>query len=177
MITALLIFGLVAAAWPIACGTSTKATRRTQARDTARRERFVRRNPDQVNSADIVHMLLDAGLPGEQVRMVSGKAVTLGIAPFTMWVWLKRFDARALAIVVAADLTHAELLGHLGNGTVPDLDELLVFAAINGLPVAERTPAPAPRTRTRPARSPRLPPILGPGSWPFEDRGRGSLAA
>lgn len=151
-------------------------------RESDRRLRWVARHPDRVNSGDI-RRLLARELPADQVEIVSAKAQAAGIAPFTMWMWIRRFEVRTLALAVAADVTHAELLAHLGTGVAPDVETLQVFAAINGLQdVAEspaeraaRVAAAAARTRAEAARRARavqritrMPEITEPGGWPFD---------
>lgn len=172
MITGILVFVLIALALGLVLGSAGPSTKHARNTSETRRQRYVQRNPDQVNSLDITRMLEDAGLPDHDVRLIIGKARQLGIRPFTMLMWLKRYDARALAIVVAADLTHTELLTHLGEGSLPDLEDLRVFAELNGLPVKSvspelrtgRAPVPRPVIRTNHKSSERgLPPIFEPG--------------
>ena len=152
MLAALVVTGLVILAWPLAAGVSRPATGRTRGRDADRRTRFVSRNPHEVNAGDIRRMLAAGGLGPEQVHYVSTRAAELGIGPFMMLVWLKRFDPHALATVVAADLSQHQLIAHISNGTVPDLEELRVFAELNGytaVPVPRSSPlAPTPGPAT-----------------------------
>jgi len=70
---------------------------------------------------------------------------------------------------VAADLTHQQLLTHISNGTMPDMEELKLFASANGLDMT----APAPRTAKSSAtpsvkakKRPPMPPIFDPGTYP-----------
>lgn len=44
-----------------------------------------------------------------------------------------RFGAEKLSMVVLADLTQCELLSHISSGTAPDVEQLRLFAAANGL--------------------------------------------
>lgn len=188
MILITVVSCLALLAWTVSQA-SAPAGDRSRARDTGRRARRVARHPQHVNSGDIERLLLEASLPASEARLVVERASKHGIKPFTMWMWIQQYDARTLALVVTADLTHADLLTHLGQGTVPDLRELQVFASLNGLTVTGRpvrTPVRAPvvrRTSLRghelgeePRRSagdlapgPDLPPIFEPGSWPYSE--------
>ena len=189
MITVIAIVCVVVVAWPLACGCSMPASGRSRNRDADRRTRFVEGHPQHANSGDVERRLLAAGLAPAEARLVVEKAAANGIKPFTMWVWIDQYDAKTLAVVVTADLSHHELLAHLGNGTVPDLEQLQLFASINGLPVTERrlkTPVTAtvvltggphdPRAAAaREAVAPPMPPIFEPGSWPYTEWDAGEL--
>jgi len=98
--------------------------------------RWVERHPGEVNTGDIERVLLRQGLSLADVRLVTNRAFSLGIKPFTMWMWIQAYGARELAVAVAGDLPHDELLEHLGEGTLPDFHELEVFAGLNGLEAA-----------------------------------------
>ncbi|MDN4162166.1 hypothetical protein [Nocardioides abyssi] len=171
MVTTLLVLaGLVLVAWPVATGslpTSTGSGRRAD----ARRLRALDLRPGEATSADVARLLRAHELPAEEVRFVLAKADELGVAPFTLWMWVKRFDVHALAVVLGADLTHDALLHHLAAGSLPDLAELEVFAALNGLPrrgSASVTVAPETVRAVDPVR--RVPGtglrIVDPGTWP-----------
>ena len=181
MIIAMLFIGATALAWLMACGASLPVLRSSAEPD--RRLRWVERHPEQVNSGDI-RRLLARELPAEQVEMIAAKAQELGIRPFTMWMWIRSFDVQTLALGVAADLTHSELLSHLGSGVVPDVETLRVFAAINGhAEIAAAKPAARPARAVPPAamepaqvaarreagvkRLTKMPEITDPGGWPF----------
>ncbi|MDO9457948.1 hypothetical protein [Nocardioides sp.] len=171
MITMTLVIGLVSVALLVACATAQPAGDRGRERSAARRRKFVEHNPTHVNSQDIRLQLVRDGVAVSQASFITEKAADDGIKPFTMWLWLQQFDAEALGIVVAADVTHRDLLTHISNGTVPDLEELKLFASANGLSIA----GPPVRTARRkvlvdsgltaPRRMP-LPPIYEPGEWP-----------
>lgn len=180
--TIIAITCLTALAIAIAIAVSAPASQRSRSRDLTRRLRHVARHPQQVNSGDIERLLL-ADMSEVEARLVVEKAAAGGIKPFTMLMWIQRYDARTLAVVVAADLGHQEILEHLADDTVPDLGELALFASINGLPAAAlavRTPVGATVVRApsvtltgrhpiTPATAP-LPAIFEPGAWPkFED--------
>ncbi|MDP2773214.1 MAG: hypothetical protein Q8O61_06620 [Nocardioides sp.] len=185
MITAIVIVCVVVVAWPIACGSSSPASARTRNRDLNRRTRFVEAHPHRANSGDIERRLLAADLTPAEARLVVEKASAHGIKPFTMWMWIDQYDAETLAVVVTADLSHHELLAHLGSGTVPDLEQLQLFASINGLPVAERKltlPVTATVVLTggrhdvrkasqddapQKSAAPSMPPFFEPGSLPY----------
>lgn len=146
---------------------------RDRQRAAQRRRRYVERNPSAVNSADIRARLVRDGVPAEEAAFITRIAAEHHIKPLTMWWWLQHFDPRALGIVVAADLPHRELVRHIEDGTVPNIEELQVFAGINGLPVTG-TPVP-PRAHRRvlttrdhgARRGPTtLPEIFEPGVWP-----------
>ena len=132
MLIALIIFGTLALAWPVIAGASHPASAAARRRASSRRARYVARNPHDVTLSDIRYQLVRGGLEPQQVEFVAARAVELHIKPFTLMLWLKRFDATALATVVAADLTQEELIAHVADGTVPDLEELRVFAELNG---------------------------------------------
>lgn len=142
MLTAGLCVGAVALGWVLACGSlRTRTAGRSPGLD--RRLRWVACHPGEVDARDLEQELLRQGLSRSDVRLVTGRAVSLGIKPFTMWMWLQAYGARALAVAVAGDLSHDELLEHLAEGTLPDLHELEVLAGLNGLEAA--TAAPDPR--------------------------------
>lgn len=150
-----LLVAAVALAWPLA------STLRGSERD--RRLRYVARHPEQVNTGDICR-LLARELDRDAVTLILDRAEALGVRPWTMLSWIQRYDVPTLAVVIAAELSHEELLLHLGHGTLPDLNELEVFAAINGLPAerawAARRPTPRPTARptaSRPALAARPP--------------------
>lgn len=186
MITVIAIVCVVVVAWPVACGVSSPASARNRNRDADRRTRYVEAHPQRANSGDIERRLLAAGLTSAEARLVVEKAADNGIKPFTMWMWIDQYDAETLAVVVTADLRHDELLAHLGSGTVPDLEQLQLFAAINGLPVTERrlrTPVTAtvvltghhPAAQVATPAAPPMPPIFEPGSWPYTEWAAGEL--
>lgn len=187
MITFIAIVCVVVVAWPIACGVSSPASGRSRNRDADRRTRYVELHPQHANSGDVERRLLAADLTPAEARLVVEKAADHGIKPFTMWMWIDQYDAKTLAVVVTADLSHHELLAHLGAGTLPDLEQLQLFASINGLPVTERklkTPVTATvvltggqhaaRTESKPV-APSMPPIFEPGSWPYTEWAAGEL--
>lgn len=166
--TVLLAVLLVCCAAALASG---PAGERRRARERSRRLRYVERHPQRAHLGDIEALLRAHELPEEEIRLLSAKARARGIRPLTMWLWVQQRGVHTLAVVVAADLSHEEILAHLANGTVPDLAELEVFAALNGLtrsgtgparPMPPRSAPAAPTTRA-------LPPVLGPGSWPYGD--------
>ncbi len=135
MLMAILLVGALALGWLLACGSlSPRTSGRSHGLD--RRLRWVERHPGEVNTGDIERMLLRQGLSRDDVRLVTNRAFSLGIKPFTMWMWIQAYGARELAVAVAGDLPHDELLEHLGEGTLPDFHELEVFAALNGLEAA-----------------------------------------
>ncbi|GGO68745.1 hypothetical protein GCM10012276_03270 [Nocardioides deserti] len=173
VLTSLLLAGLLLAAWPLTTGSLPTASGSGRRAD-AWRLRYVDSRPGEVTTADVARLLRAHELPDDEVRFVLAKADQLRVAPFTLWMWTKRFDVHALAVVLGADLSHAELLRHLADGSLPDLAELEVFAVLNGLP--RRRPdvtthaepaAPAPE----PAVAPRAPGsglrIEDPGTWPY----------
>lgn len=190
MVVLALLVAAVACAWPLA--SSLRGSSRGRERD--RRLRYVTRHPEQVNTGDICR-LLARELDRQEVDLVVDRAADLGVKPWTMLSWIQRYDVRTLAVVIAAEVSHEDLLLHLGNGTLPDLAELEVFAAINGLPAepkpARRTAAarpalagPARATVAAPAAPARasvvaesgpvtskMPPIFEPGSWPYDQFG------
>jgi hypothetical protein len=190
MVTTIALVSIVGLACLVAAGASGPTSGRQRGKDLDRRMRWVEKNPQQANMGDIAALMRAHELPDAEIDLVVGKARRLGIRPFTMWVWIHQFGVHTLSVVVAADLKHEELLAHLGNGTLPDLADLEVFAALNGLPtrpvtrtrhretVAARPAArPAPeapamsRTAVTARRertvSPGLPVIHEPGSWPY----------
>ncbi|MDN4162165.1 hypothetical protein [Nocardioides abyssi] len=164
--------GLVLA-WPLATGslpTSAGGGRRAD----AQRLRHVERHPRDVTTADVARLLRAHELPPEEIRFVLGKADQLGVGAFTLWMWIKRFDVHALAVVIGADIGHAELLRHLADGSLPDLAELEVFAVLNGLPRGraavttheERASEPTAMRVVRRAPGSGLR-IEDPGTWPY----------
>ncbi len=119
---------------------------------------------------DIRNHLIVEGVPREQAVFITELAAEHQINPLTVWMWLRHFDAKSLGVVVAADVTHRELVKHIENGTVPHIEELKVFAGINGLPIAG--PSVAAHSYTDTPSGPRrsatavLPEIFEPGEWP-----------
>lgn len=187
MIVTYAVVGLVCLAVLGASIAARPTTPHGRQRTEARRRRFVQRHPIHVNLQDIRNTLVREGVSGDQARFITERAVEHDITPFTMWLWLEQFDAESLAIVVAADLSHRDLLAHITEGTVPDLEELKFFAAANGLDIAGPPVRPASRRTmvdsgvTAPERK-ALPPIHEPGSWPDRPArsprpGKGGLAA
>lgn len=171
MLMAIMLVGAVALGWLLASGGLVpRGAGRSHGLD--RRLRWVERHPGEVNTGDIERLLLRQGLSLADVRLVTNRAFSLGIKPFTMWMWIQAYGARELAVAVAGDLPHDELLEHLGEGTLPDFHELEVFAALNGLQAATidagrhrevslpATPEVAPR-RTLDDLD-----IYEPGTWP-----------
>ena len=146
MLMAILLAGAVALGWLLARGTASDAVSVTPKVRQDRRTRWVERHPGEVNTGDVERVLLAHGLEVADVKLVSTKAFELGIKPFTMWMWIKTYGARELAVAVAAEMPHDQLLEHLSDGSLPRFDELEVFAGINGLAAAAR------RTPGRPAR-------------------------
>lgn len=170
MTAAYVLIGLILGGLFLALSASGPATDRSRARGANRRAKFVEQNPTHVNTADILGLLRRDGVPAEQARFITEKAAQHNIQPFTMWLWLKQFDAEALTIVIAADLTHQELLTHISNGTVPDLEELKLFASLNGLPTAgPRIPAKSSKPSVKAKQRPPMPPVFEPGTWPRMD--------
>lgn len=151
MVMAVLLAGAVALGWLLARGTAANPIADGPRLRQDRRLRWVERHPGEVNTGDVERVLLAHGLDLSDVRLVSAKAFALGIKPFTMWMWLKTYGARELAVAVAAEVPHEQLLEHLSEGTLPRFDELEVFAALNGLAAAsQRTGRAARRGITAP---------------------------
>lgn len=149
MLITIILIGAVALGWPLLLrGTGTSRPSPSSGPD--RRMKWVERHPGEANSGDIERMLTVAGLCLEDVRKVSDKAFRLGVKPFTMWMFIQTYGARELAVAVAAEMTHDELLVHLADGSTPNFAELEVFAALNGLRAASEHPATDSRTRREP---------------------------
>lgn len=171
MITTYIVIGLVVVTALVACAVGAPSTDRSRTRSASRRRKFIEQNPTHVNSHDIRCQMVRDGIASSQASFITEKAAEAGIKPFTMWLWLQQFDAEALSIVVAADVSHRDLLTHISNGTVPDLEELKLFASANGLTIVG-PPVRTPRRKVlvdssvrAPQRMP-LPPIHQPGNWP-----------
>ncbi|CAN5252967.1 hypothetical protein BH09ACT12_BH09ACT12_07090 [soil metagenome] len=164
-----LVIGCVTAGILVATTAARPATTGSRQRSASRRAKFVATNPTHVNSSDVVSALTRAGVSDGQARFITHRAQGQGIRPFTLWLWIEQFGAEALTIVVAADLTHRDLLTHISNGTMPDLEELKLFASANGLDLDDVQDA-APTKRTMSSvkavtRSP-MPQIFAPGTYP-----------
>ena len=173
MLMASLLVGAVVLGWLLACGSlSPRTSRRSRGLD--RRLRWVEHHPGEVNTGDIERVLLRQGLSLADVRLVTNRAFSLGIKPFTMWMWIQAYGARELAVAVAGDLPHDDLIEHLGEGTLPDFHELEVFAGLNGLEAAtagsaSRTPPPPAALDAREVDKRRTLDdleIYEPGTWP-----------
>lgn len=130
------------------------ATDRSRRRDLARRLRHVTAHPDRLNRGDVATLMRLHDLPEDEVRLVVDRSMRLGIAPLTLWLWIQQYDVHSLVLTVAADVAHTDLLRHLAERTVPDLAELEVFAALNGLQTGSPTPARAAAAAGRRARFP-----------------------
>lgn len=190
MDTVVLFLVLAATAWTLVA-LAAPCRPRDRRRDDDRRLRLLERFPERVNTADLDRLLRVLEFPDEEIRMLLDKAADREISAFTMWMWTRRFDVHTLAVVLAADLTHEQLVRHLADGSLPDLGELRVFAALNGLTIAGGSAAShasgAPATPTASSLPPRrqgrqragatgetpaeprtsgLPIIHEPGSWP-----------
>ncbi len=175
---------LAALAIGIACLCSAPASPRSRSRDLTRRLRHVARHPEQVNAGDVERLLVAHDVSRDEARLVVGKAADGVIDPLTMLTWIQQYDARSLSVVVAAGLSHLDILEHLTHSTVPDLRELALFASLNGAPevaLAVRTPAGATvvaapsvtltgRCSVAVPIPKAFPEIYEPGAWPrFED--------
>ncbi len=136
------LIGLVIGGLYLAAISSRPATARSRSSLGARRLAYLEQHPTHVNSADVLAMLRGDGLPADQAHFIVDKAAEDGIRPFTMWLWLTQFDAEGLGLVVAADVTQSQLLSHIGNDTTPDLEELRLFAALNGFETRGTVPTP-----------------------------------
>ena len=171
MLTAVLLVGAVALGWLLACGGLVPRSIGPRT-GLDRRLRWVERHPGEVNTGDIERVLLRHGLAVADVRLVTNRAFALGIRPFTMWMWIQAYGARELAVAVAGDLPHEELLEHLGEGTLPDFHELEVFAALNGLEAvtgsggSQHRPAPEPRRAEKQHATLADLDVHEPGTWP-----------
>ena len=100
------------------------------------RAAWVESHPGEVTTSDVERVLLRDGLSTSDVRLVVELAEARRIKPFTMWMWIQSYGARELALAVAGDLPHDELMERLGDGTPPDFERLELFAALNGLEAA-----------------------------------------
>ncbi len=186
MVSTVVLLATVAVVCSIGALASGPATERRRARDLNRRLRYVERHPQQVNLGDIESLMRAHEMPDDEIRLLTAKARRSGIRPLTMWLWIQQRGVHTLAVVVAADLSHEALIGHLAHGTVPDLAELEVFAALNGLtrsaaepsrPVVVTAAAVAPSawpaapsvTARHDVATGALPPVAGPGTWPYGD--------
>lgn len=149
MLITIMLIAAVALGWPLVLRGSASA-RSVPSAGLDRRTKWVDRHPGEANSGDIERMLTTAGLCLEDVRKVSDKAFRLGIKPFTMWMFIQTYGARELALAVAAEVSHDEILEHLANGSLPNFAELEVFAALNGLRAASHDPTGESRTRREP---------------------------
>ncbi|ANH39847.1 hypothetical protein I601_3441 [Nocardioides dokdonensis FR1436] len=186
MVSTVVLLVTVAVVCAIGALASGPATERRRARDLSRRLRYVERHPQRVNLGDIESLMRAHEMPEDEIRLLTAKARSRGIRPLTMWMWVQQRGVHTLAVVVAADLSHEALISHLAHGTVPDLAELEVFAALNGLtrsaaeptrPVVVTAAAVAPSARpAAPSVTARhdvapgaLPPVVAPGTWPYGD--------
>lgn len=136
MLIAILLIGAVALGWPLVLRSSPKKDTRPTGAGVDRRMRWVERHPGEVNSGDIERVLTSEGLCLADARLVSEKAFALGTKPFTMWMFIKTYGARELAVAVVAEVAHDRLLEHLADGSLPNFAELEVFASLNGLVAA-----------------------------------------
>ncbi len=170
------LLGLIIGLLALAAASTRPATDRSRSHASERRRAFIEQNPTHVHSHDILALLRTAGMPAEQAHYIVDKAEVDGIKPFTLWLWLNRFDAEALGLAVAADLTQRQMLTHLSNDTTPDADELRLFASFNGLPLDGARNARAGLRRNR-AGARRAQPIFEPGLTSARRAGEGGLAA
>ena len=160
MLITIILIAAVALGWPLVLrGNASGRPGPTAGLD--RRTKWVERHPGEANTGDIERVLTAQGLCLEDVRKVSDKAFRLGIKPFTMWMFVQTYGARELAVAVAAEVSHDELLEHLAEGSLPNFAELEVFAALNGLRAASHDPTGEARSRRAP-----LPEMEKPASGP-----------
>lgn len=160
MLITIILIAAVALGWPLVLRGNASG-RPSPPAGLDRRMKWVERHPGEANTGDIERMLTAGGLCLEDVRKVSDKAFRLGIKPFTMWMFIQTYGARELAVAVAAEVSHDELLEHLAEGSLPNFAELEVFAALNGLRAASHDPADESRSRRD-----RLPEMEKPASGP-----------
>ncbi len=135
MLIGLLLAALVALAWSLACGVrpAMPSMPPTPPMPPGRGRRRPARPPDHLHAGDVQRLLRRRGLDDATCRVVVRSGLERGIAPLTLWMWAEQYGVRSLSLVVAAEVSHRELLGHLAAGTTPDLGELEVFARLNGL--------------------------------------------
>mgnify|MGYP000686962602 CR=1 FL=1 len=163
-VAALLVFA--------ATGASRPTTSRGRGRDRDRRLRYVERNPQRVNTGDIATLMRAHELPEDEIELVLDTSRRLGVPPLTMWMWIREFGVHTLSTVLAADLRHEVLLSHLAHKTLPNLDELQVFAALNKQQAQRPTTVGKPSyaaataaTHAGMTTTGDLPPIAEPGTW------------
>ena len=104
-------------------------------------------HPGEVSGRDVERALRTCGLSAPDVRLVTDAARSLGLRPFTMWMFLATYGARELAVAVTAGMSHDRMLDCLSDGTLPPFEQLQVFAALRGLQAAtddDSVPAGAP---------------------------------
>ena len=147
MVLALLLLSVAGVV--LAVQAARPATTGSRHRAAVRRARFVAAHPTHANDEDIVVMLRGDGMSAARASALMARARVLGITPFTMWLWCERSGAESLGLVVAADLSHQELLVHLGRGTAPAMHEAEIFAVANGWEPVESGDA-APVSTLRP---------------------------
>ena len=97
-------------------------------------------HPGEVTARDVEHTLRTRGLSTHDVRLVADTARSLRIRPFTMWMFLTAYGVRELAVAVAAEMPHEEMLDCLSDGSLPAFDQLEVFAGLRGLEAALAPP-------------------------------------
>lgn len=178
MLPVLLIIGVVLVS-TLAATASGPANSRTRSTSSARRARYLSNHPQDVNSGDIARLLVEAEISANQVARTRNGAAELGYTPFTMYAWIKKFDAYTLTQIIGESISHHEALTHISDGTLPRLDTLGAFAHSHGValhPRADREELrrwhASPRSLTTPAKgSPSLsfPTVFEPGDWSMEE--------
>lgn len=184
MLPALIIIGLVAAAG-LTAAVSGPATARTRDMDSTRRARYLSRNPQDVNSGDISRMLTEAGLDLDEVAHTRNGATELGYTPFTMYAWIKKYDARTLSAVIAERISESEALAHISDDTLPLIESICEFAETHHVSMLVRADRDERRRRSIPrgvnlstTRTPSesIPAVFAPGDW-TQESGRTTVLA
>lgn len=80
-----------------------------------------------------VERTLAMEISDEVASYVCSTASTRGIKTTTMTTFVERFGAGALALAVAADLDHGDLLRCLLRAELPDRESMLMTASLNGV--------------------------------------------
>lgn len=177
MLPLLVVAGLITAA-AVAIVASGAATGHTRDVDSARRARYLSRNPHVVNSGDIHRMLAESGLEIDEIARTKNGAVEMGYSSFTMFAWIKRYDAQTLCKVIEERISEHEALAHLSDRTLPQIDAISSFATSQDVPMQvradrderrRRQASPRPRGATNhrtPSSS--VPTVFAPGDWTME---------
>lgn len=134
MVTEMFLLCLVAASVLLICAGFIPERRRPARTGLAAQTAQPRPATERATTgASDIERILAREIPDEVASYVCGVASTRGIKVTTMVTFVERFGAGALALAVAADLDHGDLLRCLLRAKLPDRESMLMTASLNGV--------------------------------------------